>query len=335
MTRKPDIAVFGSGAWGTALAIAWARQGATVDLWGHPPSLVQSLALTRRHPALPDVEITQGVRPILEADDGFQARLWISALPTQINPQVWTGLAARTELRPELLIHVSKGILQGSLLRVSEALEAILGVPVGALSGPTFADEVSRNRPSAIVLALPAAIEDGRARELQALLATPTLRIYLSRDLTGVELCGAFKNILAIAAGLVESLGLGNNARAALITRGLAEMARLVEAMGGSRDTLMGLAGLGDLVLTATGPQSRNRTFGAMIGQGMSPEAAAAALGNQVVEGAFTAEAALGLAAKMGVELPITQEVVRLLQGADPQESVNRLMQRSLKPEVG
>jgi glycerol-3-phosphate dehydrogenase (NAD(P)+) len=204
---------------------------------------------------------------------------------------------------------------------------------VGALSGPTFADEVSRNQPSAIVLALPPSLDDDRAAELQALLATPTLRVYLSRDVAGVELCGAFKNVLSIAAGLIESLGLGNNARAALITRGLAEMARLVEAMGGNRETLMGLAGLGDLVLTATDPQSRNRTFGALVGKGMTPEAAAASLGNQVVEGVFTAEGALGMAHARGIELPITQEVVRLLQGADPRESVNRLMQRSLKPE--
>jgi glycerol-3-phosphate dehydrogenase (NAD(P)+) len=257
----------------------------------------------------------------------------VSALPTQVVPQVWGDLAQRTPLRPELLVSVSKGILQGTCRRVSETVEPVLGVPVGALSGPTFADEVSRMQPSAIVLALPAAIPDDRAEALQARLATPSLRVYLSRDVAGVELCGAFKNVLAIAAGLVEALGLGNNARAALITRGLAEMARLVEAMGGSRDTLMGLAGLGDLVLTATGPQSRNRTFGALVGKGMTPEAAAASLGNQVVEGAFTAEAALGLAERHGVELPITREVVNLLKGADPREAVGRLMQRSLKPE--
>ncbi len=335
MPRKPDIAIFGAGAWGTALAIAWARQGATVDLWGHPPSLVETLATTRRHPSLADIEIPSGVRPIQDPEDGFRAGLWVTALPTQVNPTVWADLAGRTTARPELLISVSKGILQGTFRRVSETLEPVLGVPVGVLSGPTFADEVSRSLPSAIVLALPPAVPDDRAQELQALLATPSLRVYLSRDVPGVELCGAFKNVLAIAAGLVESLGLGNNARAALVTRGLAEMARLVEALGGSRDTLMGLAGLGDLVLTATGPQSRNRTFGALVGKGMSPEAAAASLGNQVVEGVFTAEAALGLAASLGVELPITQEVVRLLQGADPRESVNRLMQRSLKAELG
>jgi glycerol-3-phosphate dehydrogenase (NAD(P)+) len=136
--------------------------------------------------------------------------------------------------------------------------------------------------------------------------------VYLSRDVLGVELCGAFKNILAIAAGLVESLGLGNNARAALITRGLAEMARLVETLGGRPETVMGLAGMGDLLLTATGAQSRNRRFGAMLGQGMTAKAATQALGDSVVEGAFTTEAALGLARQYGLELPITQEVGRL-----------------------
>lgn len=334
MPRKPDVTIFGAGAWGTALAITWARQGAQVDLWGHPPSLVQTLLHTRRHPSLADVELPAGVRPLTDPEDSFQSGLWVSALPTQVSPAVWSDLARRTPRRPELLISVSKGILQGSHRRISETLEPILGVPVGALSGPTFADEVSHGHPAAIVLALPDSVEDARAEEIQALLATPSLRVYLSRDVTGVELCGAFKNVLAIAAGLVESLGLGNNARAALVTRGLAEMARLVEALGGSRETLMGLAGLGDLLLTATGPQSRNRTFGALVGKGMSPEAAAASLGNQVVEGSFTAEAALGLAESQGIELPITQEVVRLLKGSDPRESVNRLMQRSLKPEM-
>ena len=333
MLKRSDIAIFGSGAWGTALAIAWAREGARVALWGHPPELVHSLALKRFHPQLPDVELPQGIRPLVDPSDAFHAPLWISALPTQINPQVWTDLAGRTAIRPELMIHVSKGILQGSLKRVSETLEPILGVPVGVLSGPTFADEVARNLPSAILLALPGSVQDERARELQALLATPHLRVYLSRDVVGVELCGAFKNILAIAAGLVEALGLGNNVRAALITRGLAEMSRLVEVMGGRPETVMGLAGMGDLLLTATGAQSRNRRFGYMLGQGLSAEAATAALGNQVVEGAFTTEAALGLAQQLGVDLPITQEMGRLLKGADPLLSVNRLMQRSLKQE--
>jgi len=333
MTRRPDIAIFGAGAWGTALAMAWARQGAQVALWGHPRELVDTLALKRRHPALGDAELPASVRPLAEPGEAFGAHLWISALPTQVNPSVWAGLAAQTAQRPELLIHVSKGIIQGTHQRVTEVLEPLLLVPVGVLSGPTFADEVARDLPTAILLALPATVADERAGELQALLATPNLRVYLSRDVPGVELCGAFKNILAIAAGLVESLGLGNNARAALITRGLAEMARLVEALGGRPETVMGLAGMGDLLLTATGAQSRNRRFGALLGQGLSPAAATLALGDSVVEGAFTTEAALGLGRAFGLELPITEEVGRLLKGADPRDSVKRLMQRSLKPE--
>jgi len=331
--KKPDLAIFGAGAWGTALAVAWARHGARVALWGQPPALAEALARDRRHPNLPDVELPPNVRPLADPSEAFAAPLWVSALPTQANPAAWTGLSARTALRPELVIHVSKGILQGSHRRVSEVLEPLLQVPVGVLSGPSFADEVSRGLPTAILLALPEAVADDRARQLQALLATPGLRLYLSRDVLGVELCGAFKNILAIAAGLVEALGLGNNARAALITRGLTEMSRLVEPLGGRPETVMGLAGLGDLLLTATGAQSRNRRFGYMLGQGLSPQDAAKAIGHQVVEGAFTTEAALGLAKQHGLELPITQEVARLLKGADPRESVKRLMQRSLKPE--
>jgi glycerol-3-phosphate dehydrogenase (NAD(P)+) len=333
MSRRSDISIFGAGAWGTALAMTWARQGGRVALWGHPPALMTELAMRRRHPSLPDAELPASVRAMADPEGAFASPIWVSALPTQLNPEVWAGLAARTAQRPELVIHVSKGIMQGSHLRVTQVLEPLLRVPVGVLSGPTFADEVARNLPTTILLALPEAVADERARELQALLATPNLRVYLSRDVLGVELCGAFKNILAIAAGLVEALGLGNNARAALITRGLAEMSRLVFKLGGRQETVMGLAGMGDLLLTATGAQSRNRRFGFMLGQGMSPVAATLALGDSVVEGAFTTEAALGLAREHDLELPITQEVGRLLQGADPRESVKRLMQRSLKPE--
>jgi glycerol-3-phosphate dehydrogenase (NAD(P)+) len=183
------------------------------------------------------------------------------------------------------------------------------------------------------VLALPAAYSDAKAQALQAQLASEKLRIYLSRDVIGTELCGALKNVLAIAAGLVDGLGLGYNARAALITRGLAEMARLVEALGGQPATVMGLAGMGDLLLTATGPQSRNRTFGELVGKGNSVDAARDALGGQVVEGMFTTEAALALAQAHGLDLPIATEVQRLLKGESPQDAVRRLMTRSLKSE--
>lgn len=333
MNHRPDIAVFGAGAWGTALAMSWARQGAHVVLWGHPASLVEELVQTRCHPRLPGAELPPSILPVATPDQAFQAPLWISALPTQISPQIWKGLAEKTDLRPEALIHVSKGILQEGHRRLSEVLEPMLGVPVGVLSGPSFADEVALDLPAAIVLALPESISDARAVQLQALLSTPRLRLYLSRDRIGVELCGALKNILAIAAGLVDALALGCNARAALVTRGLAEMARLVERMGGRPETVMGLAGMGDLLLTATGPQSRNRRFGEMLGNGITPDAASESMAEQVVEGVFTTQAALALAEEVDVELPIAREVARLIDGADPQEAVARLMNRSLKSE--
>jgi len=334
MPKHPDLAVFGAGAWGTALSMAWAREGASVALWGHPAEVVEELVRTGRHPRLPGAELPPTVIPVASPVEAFNAPLWISAIPTQFCPQAWAGLKSQAKnVRPELLIHASKGILQESHQRLSPLLESLLGVPIGVLSGPTFADEVARNLPATIVLALPESIDEDRARGLQALLATQRLRVYLSRDIVGVELCGALKNVLAIAAGLVESLELGHNAKAALMTRGLAEMARLVEKLGGRAETVMGLAGMGDLFLTATGPQSRNRRFGALVGSGHSPKAAAASMGEQVVEGVATTDAALALARSVGVELPITEEVSRLLQGADPLEAVSRLMKRSLKSE--
>jgi glycerol-3-phosphate dehydrogenase (NAD(P)+) len=333
MPRIPDISIFGAGAWGTALAMAWGREGANVTLWGIPPDAIQDLALTRTHPRLPGAELPLGVRPVSHPAEALRAPIWVSALPTQVTPEVWTQLGVKAKHRPEMFIHASKGILLGSHLRLSEVLEPLLNVPVGVLSGPTFSDEVARNLPAALVLALPSTIANDRARELQTLLATPRLRIYLSRDVCGVELCGALKNVLAIAAGLVESLGLGHNAKAALVTRGLAEMARLVEQLGGRPETLMGLAGMGDLLLTATGPQSRNRRFGALVGSGRSPKAAAASMGEQVVEGVATTDAALALAESVGVELPITMVVSNLLKGEDPHEAVSHLMGRSLKSE--
>ena len=204
---------------------------------------------------------------------------------------------------------------------------------MGVLSGPSFADEVSLGVPTAIVLAMPGTVSDERAKALQAQLACDKLRIYLSRDVVGTELCGALKNVLAIAAGLVDGLKLGYNARAALITRGLAEMSRLVEVLGGQPATVMGLAGMGDLLLTATGPQSRNRTFGELVGRGQSVDAARDALGGQVIEGMFTCDAALALGKAHGLDLPIAAEVQRLLNGESPQEAVRRLMTRSLKSE--
>jgi len=330
---KADIGVFGSGAWGTALAMTWARKGAKVALWGPFEEEMAQMAATRRHLRLKDVAFPEGLQTSDDPAQAFEAPLWISAMPTQVTPEAWRGLLQRTSQRPELVVHVSKGILQSTHQTLSRALAGVFEVPVGALSGPSFADEVSLGVPTAIVLALPSTVSEGRAQALQAQLASEKLRIYLSRDVLGTELCGALKNVLAIAAGLVDGLGLGYNARAALITRGLAEMSRLVEVLGGQPSTVMGLAGMGDLLLTATGPQSRNRTFGEKVGKGQSVEAARNALGGQVIEGMFTCEAALDLGREHGLELPIAAEVLRLLNGERPEEAVRRLMTRSLKSE--
>lgn len=328
-----DLGILGAGTWGTALACAWARAGKQVALWGHTPEKIRDLAATRRHPRLSGVELPEGVRPVEDPAAALAAPLWISCLPVQASLEAWEMLLPQAPGRPEVLLHSSKGLRSGTHQTLSQALGSGLGLPVGTLSGPTFADEVAKGLPAALVLAVPEAVPEARARELQHLLATDRLRVYLSRDVLGAELCGALKNVLAIAAGLVEQLGLGHNARAALITRGLAEMARIVEARGGRSETVMGLAGMGDLMLTATGPQSRNRRLGAALAQGLSLADAIATLGGQVAEGVPTTRAALDLGREAGVDLPITEAVADLLEGLDPHAAVGRLMGRSLKSE--
>ncbi|MDR0498876.1 MAG: NAD(P)-dependent glycerol-3-phosphate dehydrogenase [Holophagales bacterium] len=328
-----EIAVFGSGAWGTALASVWSRNGRSVTLWAFPEKVGIELGCSRTHPRLPMGTLPESLRVVTDPCEAFDADMWVSALPTQASPEVWERMLKTTAKRPKLLIHVSKGILQTTYGRLSQALRPILSVPVGVLSGPSFADEVFRQLPAAVVLALPDEVSDAESQDLQALLASPRFRVYLSRDVVGVELCGALKNVLAIAAGLLEALNLGMSARASLLTRGLAEMLRLVDRLGGRPETVMGLAGMGDLLLTATGHQSRNRKFGELIGRGMSFQQAAENMGEQVVEGVHTAKAALALANETGVELPITNEVIRLLDGEDPRKAVDALMLRDLKAE--
>jgi glycerol-3-phosphate dehydrogenase (NAD(P)+) len=331
-----DIAVFGSGAWGAALASTWARKGLDVVLWAYPEDAGNDLARSREHPRLPGGRLPETLKVVTGLIEGFSADIWVSALPAQVSKAAWEGILKKTDARPRHFVHVSKGILAsggGSLGLLSSALGPLVGLPVGALSGPTFADEVFAQKPSAIVLAMPRSVPQEEAARIQAMLAAPRLRVYLSRDVAGVELCGALKNILAIAGGLLDALDLGLNARAAMLTRGIAEMARLVEKLGGDMETVMGLAGMGDLLLTATGPQSRNRAFGELLGRGLSTAEAMASMGEQVVEGAHTAKAALRLAREAGVEMPIAQEVMRLLDGEDPKSAVDNLMKRSLKAE--
>jgi glycerol-3-phosphate dehydrogenase (NAD(P)+) len=333
VAEAPEIGVLGAGVWGTALACAWARAGKRVALWGHTPSKLRDLAATRRHPRLNGTELPEGVLPVEDAAAALAAPLWVSCLPVQASGEAWSALLPQAQRRPGILLHSSKGLVSRTHQTVSQALGPQLGLPVGTLSGPTFADEVAKGFPAALVLAVPDAVSEAEAKALQAALSTDRLRLYLSHDVLGAELCGALKNVLAIAAGLVEQLGLGHNARAALITRGLAEMARLVEARGGKPETVMGLAGMGDLMLTATGPQSRNRRLGAALAQGLTLDEAIASLGGQIAEGVPTTRAALDLGREAGVELPITGAVADLLDGMEPHQAVERLMKRSLKRE--
>ncbi len=335
MKDRQPVCVIGGGSWGTALARQLARQGREVRLWVHDASLAATMAATRRNETyLPGFELPAGVDVTAKLPEAcHRAGAAILAVPSRHCRPVLEE--ARSCLGPEVpLIVASKGIEQRSLLRVSQMAEAILGRPEGqgvaVLSGPSFAREVAAGSPTAIVAA---ARSDVLARSVQALLSTQDFRVYTSDDVTGVELGGALKNVVAIAAGIVEGAGLGSNTLAALITRGLAEISRLAEALGGRRETLAGLAGLGDLVLTCTGSQSRNRQVGKAIGEGR-PLAGILDGMKMVAEGVDTVRAARDLGARMSISMPITDEVHEVLfEGKPPSQGIRDLMTRPPRPE--
>lgn len=304
------IGVFGAGAWGTALAIVAARAGHEVTLVARDPAVVEAIRTSRRNPRrLPEVELPPAIRPSTDPADLAGAALLLLTVPTQTLRAV---LPTLPEPAPPLVL-CCKGLELGTGLLPSEVVAACRPTArVGALSGPSFALEVARGLPTAVSLAFP---DPTAARRAAELLAQPSFRPYPTDDRTGVEIGGALKNVIAIAAGIVTGRGLGENARAALVTRGLAEIARLAEASGARRTTLMGLSGLGDLVLTATSAASRNWSFGFALGRGrplaeLSPE------GAPLAEGVFTADAACARAARLGLELPITDAVRRVVAGS-------------------
>ncbi|MEO8585271.1 MAG: NAD(P)H-dependent glycerol-3-phosphate dehydrogenase [Acidobacteriota bacterium] len=327
------IAIVGTGAWGTALAIHGANKGLSVALLGRRSDVVARLAETRAHPALPGappiparVVISTDAR---EAFEGAAAVLW------SVSVQAATGELAR--LAPFLpaapLVATSKGLEIGSRRRTTEIMSFVTGRTTGlaVLSGPTFAAEVARGLPAAAVVA---SADPDLATALQALLSSPTLRLYRSADVLGVEIAGAAKNVVAIAAGLVDGLRLGHNTRAALLTRALAEIRRLGTRLGGSPETFYGLAGVGDLILTATGDLSRNRRVGLALASGKSLTEAVAALGGEVAEGVATSPVLLELAEEAGVEMPIAAMVASILSGrTTPSDAVRNLMTRALKEE--
>jgi len=327
------IAVLGSGSWGTALAVHLARTGHDVRLWARDATLAAAMASGRENRSyLPGIALPEVLKPtgeVARAVDG--AAFVVMAVPSHGLRDV--ARAARPHLpRACTVVSAVKGLEEGSLLRMSEVLRAEIADlgEVVVLSGPSFAVEVARELPTAVVAAgeSPAVVE-----AVMAHFRSPALRLYGSSDVIGVELGGSLKNIIAIAAGVVEGLGLGHNALAALMTRGLAELSRLAVALGAQRETLAGLAGLGDLVLTCTGDLSRNRRVGIELAKGRTLTEILAST-RMVAEGVRTTEAALALSRKHGIELPIAQEMSDVLAGrVDPQSAIRNLMGRKQKLE--
>jgi glycerol-3-phosphate dehydrogenase (NAD(P)+) len=328
-----EVAVVGAGAWGTALALTLAERG-NVRLWTWQEEHARALAVDRENRLfLPGFSLPANVRPSASLDEALSGvELVVLALPTETLRS--TLVAARRVLPAVPVVVASKGIEKTTLLLPTEIVDDVLGESARgrtlALSGPSFAVEVARRQPTNVVVA---AKDHTLSVAVQGRIATERLRVYSSDDPVGVQVGGALKNVIAIAAGACDGLGFGHNTRAALITRGLAEMARLALKKGGNVLTLAGLAGLGDLVLTCTGELSRNRTVGFELGRGRPLAEVLAGLGH-VAEGVTTAESAHRLAEKLGVELPIASEVYAVLFENKPvQEAVRDVLARPLRSE--
>jgi glycerol-3-phosphate dehydrogenase (NAD(P)+) len=335
-----EIAVIGAGAWGTALSIVLGRRHShRIRLWTRNSQVLESIQQTRVNEkflsgcAIPAcVQITKDLRQAVDA-----AQIVVSAMPSQYCRGLFEQM--RPHLQPEtLIVSATKGLEEKTLLRMTEVIAETLqdqngyDPRIGALSGPSFALETARGDPTAISIA---STDAKLAEMVQQEFSDPSFRIYTNSDVTGVELGGALKNIVAIAAGICDGLGLGYNSVAALITRGLAEMTRLVVACGGRAETMSGLAGLGDLVLTCTGGLSRNRSVGVELGRGRTLPEIVAAMRGMVAEGIFTTSAAVELAHAQKIEMPITEQVNAILhKNKSPRDAIQELMTRSGKSET-
>ncbi|HTA24585.1 MAG TPA: NAD(P)H-dependent glycerol-3-phosphate dehydrogenase [Terriglobales bacterium] len=335
-----EIAIIGAGAWGTGLAIALGRKGThRVRLWAHEKEVRDSINQDHSNDLfLPGHKLPDSVTATGHYQEAMRgAEIVVSVMPShhcrRVFEEMWVYLT------PEMLIvSATKGLENGTHLRMSEVITQViksaqgLTPRVGALSGPSFAKEVARGDPTAVAIASP---DDDLAEIIQREFSDPLFRVYTNTDVIGVELGGALKNTIAIAAGVCDGLGLGHNSIAALITRGLAEMTRLVVACGGRSETMAGLAGLGDLVLTCTGGLSRNRSVGVELGRGGKLPDIIAAMHGMVAEGVFTTHAAVELARVHKVEMPITAQMDTILHhGKSPREAIHELMTRSGKRET-
>lgn len=329
------IGVIGAGSWGTALALTLSGKGHQVKIWDVDQSHLEAMERDRENKkylkgiSFPEsLQIGKTVEETLAGVD-----MVLFSAPAQVFRKALAG--ALPYLKPEMMIvNVAKGIEQRSLLRMSEVGAELLapGTKYVVLSGPSHAEEVGLRLPTTVAVA---SGDLKLAEEVQDIFMTDRFRVYTTDDVTGVELGGALKNIIALGAGISDGMGFGDNAKAALMTRGLAEITRLGLKLGARPETFAGLTGTGDLIVTCTSMHSRNRRCGIMIGEGLSPEEATAKVG-MVVEGMFTTEAAYGLAQKTGVEMPITEHLYEVINGRmDAREAVERLMGRERKHEQG
>ncbi len=325
------ITVVGAGSWGTTLACLLSTKGFDITLWVYEKKLADEMAETRRNNTyLPDVTLPDNVRITNSFHDALKkTRYIVNAIPAQHTRAVFTDALPHIADKA-IIVSVSKGIERGTLMTVSSILKDISHLPVAVLSGPSFAKEVIKKLPTAVTLATE---DKNTGLLLQEIFNVDNFRVYTHDDMVGVELGGALKNVMAIAAGISDSLGLGNNARATLITRGLAEMTRLGLAMGADERTFSGLSGMGDLVLTCTSPLSRNYTVGTKLGEGLKLKDILSSM-KSVAEGVPTAESAYALSQKYGVEMPIIGQIYKVLyEDKDPVLAVKDLMERSLKSE--
>jgi len=329
------IAIIGAGSWGTALAHALACAGHGIRLWAYEPGVAASIHDRRENGIfLPGVFLPENITPTNDLAFALDhAECALTVMPSHVCRSLYERMLPH--LTPDmLLVSATKGIDAGRHMRVSRIIHSVIeknfSPRIVVLSGPSFAREVAAGDPTALV----AASEDAdAARWVQEEFSGKTLRLYTSGDVIGVEIGGAVKNVIAIAAGVIEGLKLGHNPMAALITRGLAEIARLAAAMGALRETLAGLAGMGDLVLTCTGALSRNRFVGAELGKGRGLTEILASM-REVAEGVKTTYATVELARELGVEMPIAEQVRRILDGEiPPRDAIRELMDRSLKNE--
>lgn len=325
------IGIIGSGTWGTAIGILLSNNGHEVTLWSAIPEEIEELKQSRRHPNLPEAELPEGIRFTADLAEAMEEKdLLVMAVPSvfvrqtakKMNPLCSDG---------QLIVNVSKGLEEETLSTMSMILEEELPMAeVAVLSGPSHAEEVSRGLPTTCVAGAHKRVV---AEYVQSVFMSPVFRVYTSPDVLGIETGAALKNVVALAAGTADGLGYGDNTKAALITRGMAEIARLGVAMGGKAQTYAGLSGIGDLIVTCASMHSRNRRAGILIGKGYSMEEAMKEV-NMVVEGVYSAKAALTLSKKYGVPMPIVEQVNQVLfEGKSPKDAVSDLMLRDRRIE--